>query len=611
MKSKLLYYTALCILSLGSSLSLVSCQDDLDITPDGRLTMEEVFNDADRTEAYFASAFTVIPYKGLWYFWFDNLPSALSDESWSCDDVEGTGAINAYKGQGSSSDNIFEKYVMLDFDSSYWERYWHAISIINNFLANTDHAAFRSEAFRDQLICEAKILRAYYYLQLVKWYGDLPLLTDPTNIDGTFAEPLERKPARDILKFIVEDCNSTLDNPDLPWRNLQPQGRDYRMTKGIACAIMSQASLFAASKLYNGGENLWQWAYEINQKVLNLLRDADFSLYTQQTVKTNEGKFAYNSAYGEYFAERELDYPLDKETIFESVKLNHPCYWVWGLPIQTNYRTGDVPTQELVDSYDMLKTGLPVLDREQPYLDEQHLQPNYYPQSGYNKTRPYTGRDLRFEATVLHDASSIWLGKNEKKLIEIYKGGNCETRSNSRTYTRTGYYNNKYRNWYNIGSERTEDGNWKYFRFAEILLNYAEAAIEANHVSEGMLAVNEVRHRAGFSPSVDLQPTSVDEARLIVRKERRVEFVFEEHRFFDCRRWTSIDENIECEKFCTGVTIEKAGLRSTYTRFVVGSDGAAPSKLSYLAKWHFLPIPLNESSILEEQTGNKWQNPGW
>lgn len=596
---------------LGVMPSFTSCSDDLDITPDGRITMDDIWNDSDNTEAYLATAFTHIPYKMLWYYWFDNLPASLSDESWSCDDVEGTGAINAYKGQGSSSDNIFEKNYMNDFDSSYWERYWHGIGVINTFLANTDRAQFRSEAFRDQLICEARILRAFYYLQLVKWYGDLPLLTTPTNVDGTVSGDMLRVPAKDILKFITEECDATLDNPDLPWRNIQPVGRDYRMTKGIACAIMSQASLFAASKLYNGGENMWEWAYTVNKKALDLLRENGFELYTAHTVKDNQGKFAYNSAYGEYFGERELDYPADKETIFESVKLNHPNYWVWGLPVQTNYRAGDVPSQELVDSYDMLKTGLPVLDREQPYLDEQHLQPNYYPGSGYNARSPYAGRDLRFEATVLHNASTIWLGKNEKATIETYEGGNCETRSNSRTYTRTGYYNNKFRNWYNLASQRTEDGSWKFFRFAEVLLNYAEAAIEANHVAEGMQAVNEVRHRAGFSASVDLNTGDQNEARLIVRKERRVEFVFEEHRFFDCRRWTAIDEDIECEKYCTGVRIKKSGLRNTYTRFVVGSDGSAPSKLSYKAKWHFLPIPLSESSILEEQTGSKWQNPGW
>ena len=611
MKHKLLYILTTIVILSGTMTSVTSCSDSLDITPDGRMTMDDIWNNADNTEAYLASAFVHIPYKMLWYFWFDNLPSALSDESWSCDDVEGTGAINAYKGQGSSSDNIFEKFYQIDFDSSYWERYWHGIGIVNTFLANTDRAQFRSDAFRDQLICEAKLIRCFYYLQLVKWYGDLPLITTPTNVDGTISGSAERIPAREILKFIVDECKGTLDNPDLPWRVIKPQGRDYRMTKGIACAMMSQASLFAASKLYCGGENLWHWAYETNDLALKQLRANGFELYTAHTVKDNKGNFAYNSAYGEYFGERELDYPMDKETIFESVKANHPNYWVWGLPVQTNYRAGDVPSQELVDSYDMLKTGLPVLDREQPYLDEQHLKPNYYPGSGYNARSPYAGRDLRFEATVIHNASTIWLGKNEKCTVETYVGGNCETRSNSRTYTRTGYYNNKFRNWYNLASQRTEDGNWKFYRLAEVILNYAEAAIEDNHIAEGMLAVNEIRHRAGFSPAVDLKAAGQDEARLIVRKERRVEFVFEEHRYFDCRRWTSINEDIECEKYCTGVTIKKSGLRNTYTRFVVGSDGSSPSKLSYKAKWHFLPIPLNESSILQEQTGTIWQNQGW
>ncbi len=127
-----------------------------------------------------------------------------------------------------------------------------------------------------------------------------------------------------------------------------------------------------------------------------------------------------------------------------------------------------------------------------------------------------------------------------------------------------------------------------------------------------MRLINEVRHRAGFAPEVDLDPKGDrDLARLMLRKERRTEFVFEEHRFFDNRRWTANEENIECEKYTTGMKVTRSGIRYSYERFLVGSDGSMPSKLSYEAKWHFLPIPLDEVRTLEEKTGKKWQNYGW
>ena len=87
MRKKLLY---ICV-TVALLLPLGSCSDVMDVTPDGRLTMEEVFSNPDYVPAYFSTAFDAIPFKMSWYYWFDNLPSALSDESWSCDDVEDIG----------------------------------------------------------------------------------------------------------------------------------------------------------------------------------------------------------------------------------------------------------------------------------------------------------------------------------------------------------------------------------------------------------------------------------------------------------------------------------------------------------------------------------------
>lgn len=602
MKKKLLYT---CI-AASFALSLGSCSDVMDVTPDGRLSLEEVFANPDYTAAYFSQAFDNLPHKMMNYYWFDNLPSALSDESWSCDDVEGVGAINAYKGQGSARENLFETCYNENFECQYWERYWKSIRTINVFLQNIPTAAVNSETDRSRMTAEAHVLRAYYYLQLIKWYGALPIIKVPFPDDVDYST-VKKSSAVDCLKFVVEDCETAMLCEDLPWRIMND--REFRrLTRAMAAAIRSQAALYAASPLYNtGGENLWDYAYEKNKDSYQKLKANGYELYTQQHHPEE-----YLNAYGEYFAQNATGgaNPIDRETIWLDIKDNWGMWWVWGLPIQSNYRAGCVPSQELVDAYDMLETGKPVLDLKQPYLDETHLQPNYTEGSGYNPARPYEGRDPRFYATIIYNGASIYVG-NTKSVVQTYNGGNSELRDNDRRYTRTGYYLNKYRNWQAYSGLSGQDGKWKHYRMGEVYLNLAEAAIEAGHIDEGLALINDIRHRAGFDPSVDVTATTQEEARLLLRHERQVEFAFEEHRFFDTRRWTRNEEDLENEKFCTGMRAKRSGLKLTYERFIVGSDGSSPSKLSYKAKWHFLPIPIDDVSSLEDQTGDRWQNYGW
>ncbi|MCC8038968.1 MAG: RagB/SusD family nutrient uptake outer membrane protein [Bacteroidales bacterium] len=590
-------------LSLWACLGLIalaSCSDDLDITPDGRLTLDEVFANADYTEAYLSGAYAAMPKKMHMYYWMENLPTSLSDESWSNEDTEGHGAIMAYRGQGSSAvgGNIFDMNDREDaFDTHYWTRYWSSIRSCNVFIERIPTAVVRSEDVRKRLEGECRTLRAFYYLQMVKWFGDLPIIDYVVSVDATF-ENARKQPAVDVLKWIVQECQDIMTYDNLPWR-LSSGNETRRMSKAVAAAIASEASLFAASTLYNNGENLWEWAYQVNMDALSKLRSNGYELYTQMQTDN------YNSAYGEYFAQDESlgTSPADRETILYNPNVNHQQWYVNGTPLQDCYSASNVPSQELVDSYDMLATGKPVLDLENPYLDTDHLEPNYTSDSGYNAKRPYDGRDPRFDATIIHNKSIIYIG-TERAEVRTEEGGNCEVRSQSRTYTRTGYYFRKYHHYNSYASGNQPDGHWKFYRLGVVILNAAEAAAESGHIGEAMELVNEIRHRAGFDPSVDVTASGIDDARLKVRHERRIEMAFEEHRFFDCRRWTTNTEDIECEKVCTGMLIQ-SGFSTKYTRFVVGT------KQSSAAKWHFLPIPLNEVSTLESQTGVSWQNYGW
>lgn len=585
---------------------LTSCNDALDMTPDGRITLDQVFADADMTAKYMSNCYNRIPVKSYNYFWFQNHPTALSDEAWSADSPGGNGPIRAYKDMCSASENIFETEYHGQFDANYWKHYWKQIRTINVMLSRIGSCALHHEEDRSRWEGEALTLRAYFYLEMVKWYGDLPIIKEVLPMDFDYSG-LKREPAVEVLKSIVADCDAALKT-NMPWR-ITTANEVWRVTKAVAMAIRSQASLYAASKLYCGGQNLWNWAYEINKDCFNQLKANGYELYTQMQT-TN-----YPNAYAEYFAQNgELSSnPVDKETIWQSDVNYNPFWDIAGTPLHGAYMTGENPSQQFVDAFDMLETGKPVLNLEQPYLDEQCLEPNYNPGSGFDPANPYEGRDPRFYAIIIYDGAKVQVG-DVTKIADIHKGGLCQINQATCGSTHTGYYAKK-RMHYNACREmQAQDGRWKYFRLGEIYLNLAEAAIEtgdAFKMAEGISLINEIRHRAGFSTAVDVKAASQAEARRLLRHERRIELAYEEHRYFDTRRWTSGDENMENEKYCVGMQITLDGDKRIFKRFLLNSDGTNPSKMSYLSKWHHLPIPQSEAAKMEAITGDRWQNEGW
>ncbi len=620
--------------ALFGASTLSSCQDELDVTPDGRMTNKDIFNSVENTKNYFASAWSHVPMKMFFYYFFDNFIIDMSEDGWSVDDYQPLIINDIYAGNCNTTKHRFEwdDLGQGKWDGGYWVRYWQMIRILNNCIANFPTAAFESEAERELYIAEARVLRAYYYLLLTKFYGDLPIITEAMDINSPYGS-LRRAPAYEVFQHIVSECELAMQCEELPWRITAVQERQ-RMTKGIACAIISQASLFAASPLFCHGENLWEYAYEKNKFAFDQLIANGYELYDH----VNDNK-AYKSAYEEYFASRSYGGSKadDLETIWGSPYLggagtNNSC--INGVPLlEGTFKSGVNPTQELVDAYDMLETGEPIYDLANPYVDEKHSDININPKSGYDPQNPYKGRDPRFAACIWYNGSKINTGVLNKN-VETWnnetqwdgspcgykasgsaKSGSCKIDITARLYTRTGYYNRKYHA-YKVQPQQTKDeGNWKYFRLGEVYLNYAEACAETNRTSEAMKLVNDIRHRAGFDPKVDKKASGIDEARLIVRHERHIELAFEEHRYFDVRRWGTYDQDIKEEKYNTGMWIHKDGKDYVYVRFPLGRDqGNGPSKYCSTAKYRLVPIPLKNSNILGSVTGlgaDYWQNPGW
>lgn len=614
---------------LGAGMVFTSCEDDLNVTPDGRLDNAAVFSTPENTKDYFASAWAHVPFKLFKYYFFDNYLIDMADEGWSTADYKPLIINDIYAGNCNTTKHRFEwdDTAQGKWDGGYWQRYWAMIRVLNNCLENFPTAAFESEQERELCIAEARVLRAFYYLQMVKFYGDLPIITDVYGINTSYAG-LERAEAWQVLQHIVDECETALDSPNLPWAITSVQMRN-RMTKGIACAIISQASLYAASPLFCHGQDLWQYAYDKNKKAFDLLVANGYELYNH----LNDSK-AYQNAYEEYFASRSYagSKADDKETIWGSPVgggVNHSA--INGVPLFTNsHQAGCVPTQELVDAFDMLATGEPIYDLANPYVDEMHSDININPKSGYDPANPYKGRDPRFYACIWYNGSKIntgvlnkavdtWNNENtwdgqECKYSPKGSGG-CKVDAVLQRYTRTGYYNRKYHGYKVQPDQIKDEGNWKYYRLGEIYLNLAECAIETGKIDEGIALVNDIRHRAGFDPSVDKKAEGQAQARLILRHERQIELCYEEHRYFDVRRWGLPGEDIKEEKYNTGMWIHKDGKNFVYVRFPLGkSMGKGPSKYCSEAKYRLVPIPLKDSNNLGSLTGlgaEYWQNPGW
>jgi hypothetical protein len=193
--------------------------------------------------------------------------------------------------------------------------------------------------------------------------------------------------------------------------------------------------------------------------------------------------------------------------------------------------------------------------------------------------------------------------------VETYVGATDGITATDRRTTRTGYYLRKYNN-YKSTRDNNADGEVRLFRLAELYLNFAESAYQSNgpdaviDLGNGISmsardAVNAIRARAGMPPF----PTGMtrEDFEKKYRNERRVELAFEEHRYFDVRRWKILEQS---ERYVTGMRITQSGDDFNYER--IGFERATG-----IEKYYFYPIDIDEAKKMQDYTGVNWQNPGW
>ncbi|GGC16969.1 hypothetical protein GCM10011386_05990 [Parapedobacter defluvii] len=569
-----------------------ACQKQLDLDPDGRITMDEVFSDYNRTRGYLNSCYGYAPAPNM-----DR--ASFTDEAQDADDAIANSKFTIWYA-GSITSSSFPTYSV---DGNPWIDLYEGIRKCNVFLENIQTATvYVSEEEKNGWIAQAHTLRALYYLQLIKRYGGVPIFDKPLEIDHDFS--MDRRASfSEVVQFILNDCDAALAVPatrdGFSWQIYENQFG--KMSRAVAYAIKSQAITYAASPLWSDGTFTWEDATRINAEALAQCLANDYRLFDVQP-----GADVAQNAYALYFITSSDDErAVDKETIYQ---LGEQMA-VWrdaGMPTNPGMdRSGPGPTQDLIDSYEMANGEPAILG----YEDADRLKPIINPASGYNENDPYTGRDPRFYASIYYNGAPRNLGGGSGRTVETFVGGADGISSNDRKHTRTGYYMRKFNN-HRSGQNNSADGAIRLFRLAELYLNFAEAAYQSAGpdvtITEGNLsmsardAVNAVRARAKMPPLPAGLSNEDFERRY--RNERRIELAFEEHRYFDVRRWKILSET---DKFVTGMRIQKQGETLAYSRFKLRNRN------SFSDKYLLYPIDQDEVNKIFNLTGENWQNPGW
>lgn len=543
--------------------------------------------------------------KGLFHAVYNSIPSlhnrlndsyldAATDDGTITRDKGGNGSLENYRNGRLSAGNI------ASLDGSAWLSLYYGIRRANLFLEKMKdypEGPNLSADNKKRMIAEVRFLRAYFYFELMKRWGGVPMVGDQVfDYDDNWNIP--RSEVNDVVEYILDEVAP--DREGSCYNDLYDAMTTYptemesivgRVNKGVALAFLSRMKLYLASPLYTeltGDDAIVKWreAAEAAKAVI------DLGVYDLHIAKVDEdGKG--NASILEFFGKAKDIAGENKEAIFvkqsgdgsSQESNNSPCGY------QRNKCKGYTsPSQNLVDAFPMLD-GKSINDPTSAYT--------------YNPQNPYANRDPRLTYTVFYNGS-MWLSR----AVETFNGGKDRSNVPGLYTTQTGYYLRKF---LGLNENRTDNSgfesiphHYNIIRYAEILLNYAEALNELEEDKAVMeQCIIDLRARAGIEAGSDGRyglPATYTQAemRKLIQNERRIELAFEEHRFWDIRRWKIAEEVMN--KPLRGVEITKLMDGSFAYDYVDVRESTFDA-----GKMYWYPIPRGEMNGNPELT----QNPGW
>jgi len=537
---------------------LTSCEDILDIKPTTFVSDAVIWEDKNLIDQFVANTY------GSLLCGFNRC--SQSGEDWSAafggnfdsgsDDFDGKFDSNVNQFNTSEITALSCPYI-----NEIWTSNYAIIRKCNTLIEQLEHVevSVLTSSERKRYQAEAHFLRAFCYFDLAKTFGKAPLIEHAQ----TLTEDLLVTPAdfESLVSFISRECDAYAN--DLYSQKEIPDSERGHATKGAFLALKSRALLYLASPLNNPNNDLNRW--EEAAKAADAVRQLnEYSIY-----KDGDEPY-FNLFHDKSQANKEFIFELR----FQFRERTHNIHMQWSCDaIDRGSWNGLYPTQNLVDAYEMSNGKFIYEDGSGYTLDAEHV---------------YTNRDKRFEQTILHNGS-VW----ETSVMDMHtvtadgSTANCKP---TQYKARCGYGLRKFLSDEGdhaaglIYGTWAQDNNWPFFRYAEILLNYAEAKNESlsspdNSVYE---AINEVRKRVD-QPELP-HGLSKEQMRERIKNERRIEFVLEEHRFFDLRRWKDANKLRET---ILGMEIKWDGTKDVYK--IVEVEPRVFNESHY-----YLPIPQSE-----------------
>lgn len=574
-------------------LLLTACNDNfLDITPPDRYSDGVVW-----TDKALINLFVNDIYVGQHYGFKSVMMSSICDEAmevwgWETACVVQSAISPTYIGILAPGGWVWNSQLS-------WNHFYAKIRDCNIFLKNIEISGIEGDDI-NQLKGEVYFLRAYYYNLLMSFHGGVPLIAKVYDLGEDYQ--IARNTLAETVDFIVKDLDTAIGLLPL-------SGDKARATKGAAMALKARVLLYAASDLFNSKVS-WSSDYSHPELVSYMddnrrerwqkAKDAAKAVIDLNVYKLiGEGGFATSEAASENYANIFLNKGTDEDIFlhfFDNTnydftdfnnrpnlgQLNEPNGWYgWG---------GNTPIGQMVDSYEMINGEK--FDWNNPEY----------------KAAPYKNRDPRFYASILYDGApwrqrpSDTYGVDPEGIVQTgyYENSNgtftpgLDTRQGpiyAWNGTYSGYYMRKFIDPTIDHEHENQKLPFRQIRYAEVILNYVEACLELGEEVEAVNYLNKIRVRAGM-PTIPAGETGTA-LRERYRNERKIELAFEQHRYFDIRRWMIAPQVIYNAK---GVEI-----RYPYGSEIANYKLIDVQERAWENKSYFLPIlrdEMNKNQLL-------------
>jgi hypothetical protein len=626
------------------SISLfMSCEDYLDIVPDGTQELNLLFNRKETAYNALANCYSYLPQNDGTYASY-----VLASDELAVPVPKEPNAIKLMKGQQSVSSPLMGYWSGFSATGRGQGSLWEGIRSCNTLIENINLVVDMTQEEKNQWKAEAKFLKAYFHFLLISNYGPIPIVDVNLPISASDeAVRLDRKTVDECFRYVVETIDAAIT--DLPERIIGNNDIG-RIDQVIAKSIKAKALLYSASPLFNGNTSLygsfvnangehffnqnnddskWGLAAEAAKEALDAAIDqgATMYYYTETAPLFDTNNFQFKLVRDQYNNRFAITDPWNSELIWgNSSPVTNGQYWQIQSPAMMKDPTSSSveaswqwlsPSLRMVETY-YTKNGLPINeDLSFEYADRYNIttigfNQRFYAQFANRTAKLNLNREPRFYASLGFDRGinrtwgSIW----NLKMREGEAHGRV---ANTGDYLVTGYALKKLVHQDSEGDayNKTITYPWPMMRLSELYLNYAEALNELNGPSlEVYDALNKIRERAGIPSVQDAwsdvayastlnKHTNKEGLREIIQQERMIELAFEGHRYYDIRRWKLAEEYFTTPIKGWSVNEET---EANYYQVTDVSQRAFNAPRDYLQPISFIELSRNPNLI---------QNPGW